>query len=283
MPEIAVILNPRARSERAQSLADVLRKLAPSAELLLTERTGDARRMAADAARAGFRMVVAAGGDGTVNEVVNGLAGSETALGVLPLGTMNVFAREHRIPANVGQAWSVIGGGLTREIDLAAASGTHFVQLAGVGLDAQVVKETTWESKRAFGPLSYLFNAAFVASRTPPRLVIDAGGRTREGSFVLVGNGRFYGAKVVLFPDARPDDGLLDVVVFKNLGYLDIVRYLGGVLIGRHTDMADVEYFQTPELRVSSEGEVPIEVDGELAGVLPVSIGIAGRLRICVP
>ncbi len=283
MPEIAVILNPRAHGERAQSLADDLFKIAPSADLRLTANPGDARLLAADAAREGFRMVVAAGGDGTVNEVVNGLAGSETALGVIPVGTMNVFAREHQLPANLAEAWSVIGRGTMREIDLAAANDAHFIQLAGVGLDAQIVKETTWEAKRALGPLSYLISAAHVASRTPPRLVVEAGGRTREGSFVLVGNGRFYGAKIVLFPDARPDDGLLDVVIFKNLGYLDIVRYLGGVLIGRHTDMADVQYFQTPELRVSSDQEVPVEVDGELAGVLPVTFGIKGRLRICVP
>ena len=283
MPDIAIILNPRARSERAHSLVDELRQLVPEAELLLTEAAGDARRLAAQAARDGFRVVVAAGGDGTVNEVANGLVGGGAALGVLPLGTMNVFAKEHSIPAQIKDAIAVIRGGAEREIDLAAANDAHFIQLAGVGLDAQVVKQTNWESKKRFGALSYLISAAQVVSRIPPKLVIESGGAMHEGSFVLVGNGRYYGAKLVLFPDAKTDDGLLDVLVFKKLGYLDIARYLGGVLIGTHTKLADVEYFQTHELRVHSEDEVPVEVDGELSGTAPVSFRMAGRLRVCVP
>lgn len=283
MPDIAVILNPRARSERAQNLVEELRRLFPEAELLLTEAAGDARRLAAQAARDGFRVVVAAGGDGTVNEVVNGLAGGGAALGVLPLGTMNVFAKEHGIPARIEDAIAVIRGGVMREIDLGAANDAHFIQLAGVGLDAQVVKQTDWESKKRFGALSYLISAAQVVSRTPPKLVIESGGATQEGLFVLVGNGRYYGAKLVLFPDAKTDDGLLDVLVFKKLGYLDIARYLGAVLIGAHTKLADVEYFQTDALRVHSEDEVPVEVDGELSGVAPVNFRVTGRLRICVP
>ena len=283
VPEIAVILNPRAHSERAQSLADEVRKIAPDAELRLTEKAGDARLLAADAAREGFRVVVAAGGDGTVNEVVNGLAGSETALGVIPVGTMNVFAKEHSLPLTLNEAWSVVRNGTIKELDLAAANDSHFIQLAGVGLDAQIVKETTWESKRALGPLSYIISAAQVASRTPPKILVESDGVAREGSFVLVGNGRYYGSKLIVFPGARPDDGLLDVLIFKKLGYLDIVRYLGGVVIGRHTDLADVEYFQTTEAHVSSAEEVPVEVDGELSGALPVRFRIAGRLRVCVP
>jgi diacylglycerol kinase (ATP) len=283
VPDIAVILNPRARSERANSLVDELRQLAPEAEFLLTESSGDARQLAAQAARDGFRVVVAAGGDGTVNEVANGLAGSTAALGVLPMGTMNVFAKEHGIPAQLEAALAVIRAGTTREIDLAMANDAHFIQLAGVGLDAQVVKETNWESKKRLGALSYLISAAQVASRTPPKLVVESGGAVHEGSFVIVGNGRYYGAKLVLFPDAKTDDGLLDVLVFKKLGYLDIARYLGGVLIGAHTKLSDVEYFQTRELRVHSEDDVPVEVDGELSGVAPVNFRVAGRLRVCAP
>ncbi|MEQ1852300.1 MAG: diacylglycerol kinase family protein [Chthoniobacteraceae bacterium] len=283
MQDIAIIFNPKARSEKSGGLAEELRRLAPDAALRMTEQAGDARRLAAEAAGQGFRVVVAAGGDGTVNEVANGLAGTGVALGVLPVGTMNVFAKEHDLPERMDHAWEVIRDGRTRAIDLLAANSQHFLQLAGVGLDAQVVKETTWESKMNLGPLSYLINAAHIAARTPPRLVIEAGGATTEGSLVLIGNGRFYGAKLVLFPKAKADDGLLDVLVFKNLGYLDIARYLTGVLIGRHTGMDDVEYFQVAEARVRSSEEVPVEVDGELSGTLPVTFRVAGKLTICVP
>ena len=283
MPDTAIIFNPKARSEQSRGLADQLREVAPEAELRMTEGPGDARRLAAEAARDGFRVVAAAGGDGTVNEVANGLAGTGAALGVLPVGTMNVFAKEHGLPEGLAEAWAVIRGNVIREIDLLAANDKHFIQLAGVGLDAQVVKETTWESKMNLGPLSYLISAAQIAARTPPRLFVEAGGTTTEGSFVLIGNGRFYGAKLVLFPKAKCDDGLLDVLIFKTLGYLDIARFLTGILIGRHTGMDDVEYFQVAEARVRCAEEVPVEVDGELSGTLPVIFRVAGKLRICVP
>lgn len=283
MSDTLIIFNPMARSEKSRALADVLRELAPEAELRMTEAPGEARWLAAEAAREGFRVVAAAGGDGTVNEVANGIAGTDTALGVLPVGTMNVCAKEHDLPGDLASAWAIIRAGHRREIDLLAANETHFIQLAGVGLDAQVVKETTWESKKNLGPLSYLISAAQIAARTPPKLVVEAGGVKSEGSFVLIGNGRYYGAKIVLFPKARVDDGLLDVLIFKNIGYLDIAKYLAGVLIGRHTGMDGVEYFQVSEATVRSEQEVPVEVDGELSGVLPVTFRIAGKLHLCVP
>ena len=283
MPESVIIFNPKARSEKSRELADVLREIAPEAELRMTSEAGDAKRLAAEAAREGFRIVTAAGGDGTVNDVANGLVGTGAALGVLPVGTMNVFSKEHDLPENLAEAWAVIRAGNKREIDLLAANDTHFIQLAGVGLDAQVVKETTWESKKNLGPLSYLISAAQIAARTPPKLVIEAGGATSEGSFVLIGNGRYYGAKLVLFPKARVDDGLLDVLIFKNIGYLDIAKYLTGVLMGRHTGMDGVEYFQVAEARVHSAQQVPVEVDGELSGELPVTFRVAGKLSLCVP
>ena len=282
MRDILVILNPAARSERAGKTwkkIDTFR----GAKVKLTKAPGDARALAEWGVGQGFGTIVAAGGDGTINEVVNGLAGTEAALGVLPIGTMNVFSKEHDLPEKLDKAWAVIRAGNLREIDLLAANGTHFIQLAGVGLDAQVVKETTWESKKNLGPLSYLISAAQIAARTPPKLAVEAGGRISEGSFVLIGNGRYYGAKITLFPKARVDDGLLDVLIFKNIGYLDIAKYLAGVLVGRHTGMDGVEYFQVSEATVRSEEDVPVEVDGELSGALPVTFRVAGKLQLCVP
>ena len=283
VPDHVIIFNPNARSEKSRHLADVLREIAPEAELRMTEAPGGARRLAAEAAREGFRVVVAAGGDGTLNEVANGIAGTDSTLGVLPIGTMNVFSKEHGLPEKLDEAWAIIRAGNHREIDLLAANDTHFIQLAGVGLDAQVVKETTRESKKNLGPLSYLISAAQIAARTPPKLIVEAGGVKSEGSFVLIGNGRYYGAKLVLFPKARVDDGLLDVLIFKNIGYLDIAKYLAGILMGRHTGMNGVEYFQVAEVTVRSVEEVPVEVDGELSGALPVTFRVAGKLRLCVP
>ena len=105
------------------------------------------------------------------------------------------------------------------------------MQLAGVGLDAQVVKETSLTLKRNFGPLSYLISAAQIAARRPPRLLIESeDAMTEEGSFVLVGNGRLYGGPFPFFKHAVIDDGLLDVLVFKQLGYIELIKYLQNVI-----------------------------------------------------
>jgi YegS/Rv2252/BmrU family lipid kinase len=283
MQDTLIILNPAARSERAKGTLKEIEKL-PRATMRVTKKAGDARELAAWAVANGFRTVVAAGGDGTINEVVNGLAGSDVALGVLPVGTMNVFAAELGLPGDLKGAWQVIREGFTRRIDLARANDHYFVQLAGVGLDAQALEMTTWEAKRQLGPLSYLVSAAQIAARKPPKLTVEAEGEKREGSFVLVGNGRYYGTKLAFFKDAKLNDGKLDVLIFKNLSYLDIARYFGTILMGIHTEQGDVEYFQTKRAVVRCEEHVPVEVDGDLAGQTPVTFRISSRkLRVFVP
>jgi YegS/Rv2252/BmrU family lipid kinase len=234
----------------------------------------------------GFKKIVAAGGDGTINEVVNGLAGSAATLGLLPIGTVNVFAMELGLPShNLGMCWDIIQSNNTRLIDLPSASGKYFVQLAGVGLDAQVVKETSAVFKRNFGPLSYLISAAQIAARRPPRLFIESeNSSTKEGSLVLIGNGRRYGGPFPFFKQAVIDDGLLDVVVFKQLGYLEIIKYLQDVFFSSEIRTPDVEYFQTRRLRVTSDQDVPVELDGELVGNCPVEFQMHERtLRVLAP
>ncbi len=283
MPEILVILNPAAHSERAKNTWKKIEKF-PGCTLRATTAPGDARAVAERAVGEGFKTIVAAGGDGTVNDVVNGIAGADVALGILPVGTMNVFAAELGLPSDLAAAWAVIRAGRTRKIDLARANARYFVQLAGVGLDAQVVQETSWNFKKNFGPLSYFISATQIASRKPPRLVVETDGVERAGSFVLIGNGRYYGGPVAFFKDARNDDGKLDVLIFKNLGYLDIARYLGTILMGKHTGLSDVEYFQTRKAVVRSDEDVLVQVDGEVVAQLPVTFRIASRkLRVIVP
>jgi len=284
--QILVILNPAARGERASALAEKIAALSGRVVVRLTAAPGDARRQAADAVTEGFRTVVAAGGDGTINEVVNGLAGSDVTLGIFPVGTMNVFASELGLASgDLAAAWAVIAGGFVREVDLPKANDEYFVQLAGIGLDAEVVRRTTPDSKKALGPVSYLLTLAQVAARRPPELSIEsADGPVRTGSFVLVGNGRLYGGPFVLFKDARLDDGLLDVLVFQNQSHWDIMRYFQAIAFGNHPGLPDVEYFQTRGLRIMSRDYVPVETDGELTGALPCELGFSRRkLRVLVP
>ncbi len=120
--KILVILNPAARSEKASSMREKILSLSPRVAVWMTESPGDARILAQRAVQQGFETVVAAGGDGTVNEVVNGLAGADVRFGILPVGTMNVFATELGISSNLSKAWEVIEAGKCRSIDLAKAN-----------------------------------------------------------------------------------------------------------------------------------------------------------------
>ena len=286
MKNTVVILNPAARGTRANRWRDRVAALTRGSILCATSRRGEAEVLARHAVAEGFEKIIAAGGDGTINEIVNGIAGNNVSLGLLPLGTMNVFATELGLPANnLPLCWEIIQANRTRRIDLPSANGKHFVQLAGVGLDAQVVKETSRAFKHSFGPLSYLISAAQIASRQPPRLRIESENAiTEEGSFVLVGNGRLYGGRLPFFKQAVIDDGLLDVLVFKRLSYVDIIRYLQNVIFTPQITSPEVEYFQTRRVRVSSEENVPVEIDGELIGDCPVEFQIqAGGLRVLAP
>lgn len=287
MTETIVIVNPTAGSpEHVRSWQERVESLAGDCPVRVTSNPGDAETLARKAVEEGFGRIVAAGGDGTVNQVANGVAGTNATLGVLPMGSVNVFAMEIGLPLhNLQRCWEIIEDSNVRLVDLPSANQKYFVQLAGVGLDAQVVKETSLAFKRNFGPLSYLISAAQIAAREPPKLSIESENTSlEEGSFVLVGNGRLYGGPFPFFKRASSDDGLFDVVVFKRLGYLEIVKYLQDVLFNSDITAPEIEYFQTQRLRITSEQDVPLELDGELAGNSPVEFRIREKaLRVLVP
>src|SRR5213083_3041647 len=287
MTNTVVIINPAAGSpETSRHWQERVESIVRDCPNRITSHPGEAEALARRAVEEGLARIVAAGGDGTVNHVANGLAGSSAALGLLPLGTVNVFAMEVGLPSNnLELCWEIINGGNVRLVDLPSANGKHFVQLGGVGLDAQVVKETSLAFKRSFGPLSYLISATHIAARQPPKLFIESEHTAvEEGSFVLMGNGRRYGGPFPFFKHAIVDDGLFDVVVFKRLGYLEIVKYLQDVVFSSDIKVPEIEYFQTRQLRITSEQDVPLELDGELAGNCPVDFRIRGKaLRVLTP
>ena len=293
---IPVILNPKARSQRAAGLADRLQRLHADIRLCPTSAPGEAEHLAADLALGAHPLVVAAGGDGTVNEVVNGLmranarrlSQGQTAarLGILPLGTMNVFALEMGIPmTGIEQAWQVILEGDSREVDVWQLNQHHFVQLAGVGLDAAIIQDTSWERKKALGPLSYIMTAAHALQQQAPVVTVELdSGETLSGAVVLMGSGRYYGGPFPVFPDAKNNDGKLDVVVFRRHGYLELFGFLRDIALQSYQHNQDILYRQTTRLSVRAEQQVPVEVDGELMGHTPAEIHLAGhRLSVLAP
>ena len=286
---IPVIFNPCARSAKNGDRAEELQALSPRIVLHPTQEAGDARRLAAMLAAEGAPVVVAAGGDGTINEVVNGLAasgrGAETALGLLPSGTMNVFAMDLGLPVErPDECWALIEGGQTREIDVWRANDEHFVQLAGAGLDARVIEGTTWESKKALGPLSYVLSAVQTLQKPAPLLTVRTPFREAvQGTVVLVGNGRSYGGPFRFFPAADFADGLLDVVVMRRHGLAEFMRLGMALVSGQFAPDGDVLAFKASELEITADEPVPFEADGELSGATPLRIRLADfRLRVLV-
>jgi YegS/Rv2252/BmrU family lipid kinase len=287
MTDTVIILNPTAGSlETVRDLQERVESIARGWPIRITSDAGEAAALARRAVEEGFGRIVAAGGDGTVNQVANGIVGSDAALGILPIGTVNVFAMELGLSANdLELCWDIVEAGQIRLVDLPSANGKYFVQLGGIGLDAQAVKETSLAFKRSLGPLSYLVSAAQIAARQPPKLFIESEDASiREGSFVLVGNGRLYGGPFPFFKQAVMDDGLFDVVVFKRLGFLEIIKYLHDVVFSSDIRVPEIEYFQTRRLRVTSDRDVPLELDGELAGKCPVDFRMHEKaLRVLAP
>jgi len=263
-----LIFNPSARSQKGSRTRQFLMRHANRFALYATNSGEEATDLARQFARDGEPVVIAAGGDGTLNAVVSGLAGSRTAIGVMPAGTMNVFARELGIPANsLDKALEVIDRGLIREIDLFSANDAPFVQMAGVGFDAMVIEETKWETKKLLGPLAYLLSAVKVLGEKPPLMeVITNDGRREQGVAMLCGNGSLYGGQFKLFRNASNLDSKLDVIVFKESGYRLVIDALHGIAQGGIDLAASTCYFQTEAFTVKSDRPVPVEIDGELLG-----------------
>lgn len=292
---IPVIINPAARSAKASRRIDQVRALRPAPELHPTSGVGDATVIAERLAREGHEVIVAAGGDGTVNEVLQGLckvnAGrpnptDHTVLGVLPMGTMNVFSLELGMnSSDLAACWASITSGRRRDVDLWMANELYFVQIAGVGLDAEVIEITPWEMKKRLGPLSYAISTVKAWFHKAPVLTIEVEGRPpMHGSVVLVGSGVHYGGPFRMFRTARNDDGLLDLLIFRQLGCWEIAQLLRAVLVDGYEKSLDLDYLQVRGFRVAcDERAVPFQLDGELCGASPVDFRPAGfPLRVAV-
>jgi YegS/Rv2252/BmrU family lipid kinase len=263
--------------------------------LKLTTAPGDARRVAADAVRQGFEVVVAAGGDGTINEVLNGVADVPEAfervrLGVLPLGTMNVFARELRLPWRLHRAWSAICRGAEGRIDLPYVihgpnqERRYFVQLGGAGLDARAIELVRWSIKRKMGALAYAFAGLEALREKQPHIVAEGDGSSMTAQLVLLGNGRLYGGPYQIFPEADMRDGLLDVCVLPRVGWLTLARCVLPLLLGHRLPAGVVRRFRSKSLTLTSASLTPFQVDGEFGGRLPAAFSIEpSRLRVVLP
>ncbi len=293
---ICVIFNPTAKGEKAKRFKRHIDDIGAECALKLTWAAGTARLLAAEAVRDGFDTIVAAGGDGTLNEVLNGIGDepegfARARLAMLPLGTVNVFAREFGIPIGLRGAWKVIRAGRERAIDLplvefSAPQGPqrrYFAQLAGAGLDARAIELIDWQLKKKIGPFAYIV-AALKAMRDP-QFQIEAAweGQTARGELILIGNGRYYGGSFPIFPRAGLSDGLLDVCVFPRASW-KIIGQIGWSLLWRDPERAGIKYFRAEKFTLTSSPSAPVELEGDTVGHLPATFSVQKqRLRIIVP
>lgn len=297
MMRTCIIFNPVARGDRARRFREKLAAVAAKAELRPTTCAGAARQLAASAVADGFEIIVAAGGDGTVNEVLNGIADAPDGLerarfAVLPLGTVNVFARELRIPADVDAAWAVILAAAETRIDLPqaefrASTGPqrrYFAQMAGAGWDSLAVDRINWQLKKKLGGAAYVIAALQVLAKRLPQITVSDGVITTAGKLVLLGNGALYGGNYRVFPLADLRDGLLEITIFPQLGLVSIARALYGLGFNALYTTGGAKHLRSRSVTVTSDTRVPFHVEGENIGWLPAEFSIRETaLRVIVP
>ncbi|HEX7592906.1 MAG TPA: diacylglycerol kinase family protein [Anaerolineae bacterium] len=293
-----LIYNPSAG--KGDERADIQRAIAVlvahgwSIDLVETARVGDATRWARRAAEEKLDALIAVGGDGTVNEVANGLVDSATALGVLPSGTANVWAKEMGLPLG---DWVTAAQRLAeadvRAIDVGEVRGPTieprvFVLWCGVGLDAAITREVEpqRDMKRRFGTLTFWLvgiRTAWNYRGKRATLVLGETRLRRRVMLALAANAQLYGGIVRIAPNARVDDGQLDFVIFRGTGFWLTAWHLLGVFVGAHVRDPLVEIFRVPTIGVDGRN-LPVHVDGEPIGNTPIEIRVRPRaLRVLVP
>lgn len=253
-----------------------------------TESAGHATVLARDAIGEGYGVVCAIGGDGTVNEVLNGLAGSEVPLAIIPAGTVNVLAMELGIPFDPPDAVRLLEIGHVSKIDLGLAGDRYFGLMAGIGMDAAVVAGMNPVMKKALKEAAFAVQGlAHYFASDDPLIRVTTEQRAVEGYFMVFGNASSYGGPFGITPLADMRDGFLDVCVLKDRSFLSTASYWTAALLNAHMHHPRVEYFRTAEAQVvcvDSDDEVLVQTDGEVAGKLPMTLRVVpAALSVVVP
>lgn len=284
-----------------------------------TSKPLEATELARHAAQRGAKVIIAAGGDGTVNEVANGLLGTNAALGVLPVGSTNVWALQMGIPALnpilpsskmiklvadleeriarplpanyyrkvLLDAAKVLVEGCITAVDMGEISGRHFLLWAGIGLDAAIAESISPKEKRALGSWAYVLPTLGTARRyssTDVWLNLDGKVMKIDTPLIVVSNIQLYGGLLSIGANARVNDARLDVCIFKGGGFFTFVQHALKVLSRQHLRDPKIEYYQCSEISIESARSLPVHVDGEPFTVTPVAIRtVPSALKVIVP
>lgn len=291
-----VIANPHAGSyqHEQQHIAEAVTYLQAhgwDVELKLTQEKGDGGKFTREAVQNGLNVVVVVGGDGTINEVIQELAGSDTALGVLPSGTVNVWARETGIPFENTQAREILLNGQIRRIDLGKVNDRYFLLMSTIGFDAEVT-HTVEKRPGKLGVLSYIVLGTWLGIGYPNfQAILEMEGKTRRFRVlqVVFGNTQLYAGAIKFTWQAKVDDGVLDVCIVHSTSPLGRIRMLFDFLLRRTKRARWVHYESAQTVKVHTRKPVAIQVDGDPAGYTsdkgePTQFSIAKHaLKVIVP
>lgn len=277
---VIVIYNPIAGYFSARRFARILKHvsaLGATVTVRRTARPGDAERIAGEVDRDVCDVLVSAGGDGTLNEIVNGLKDWSLPLAVMPIGTANVLAAEISMPRSARAIARTIVSGRLERVSLGVANGRRFVMMAGVGFDAHLVAQVDPKAKRLFGQLVYVAELLTGMFRFPYRryrVVVD--GARFEATSIVVANGHYYGGRFCCSRTACINDASLDVCLFLGKGPLSVVRYAFAIALGRLEALHDVKIVRGFDITIEGDAIEPVQCDGDVACALPLRVHPTG-------
>ncbi|HUD52867.1 diacylglycerol kinase family protein [Parvibaculum sp.] len=286
---VHIILNPAAGARRRGLLDAVVERLkrgGATVTLELTERAGHATALARRAAERGDAdVVVAAGGDGTINEVARGLLGQGVPLGILPLGTANVLAIELGLRPRAVEVADMLLSGPAHLVGTGVVDGEIFLMMVGIGFDGVVVHAINPRLKRLWGKGAFVWAGVKEWLRGPGRDIrLVADGREKRAQWAIVVNGRYFAGPYVLSREGDISQPGLTLFLFKNGGRIALVRYLIALGLGRMAKLRDVEILPARQVRFLEPEGLEVEVDGDARGNLPQTIEQGTRfLRLVVP
>jgi YegS/Rv2252/BmrU family lipid kinase len=286
---IKFIINPIAGFRRDKSfIEELIHQRCKNLDFTIVHTTGpgDATRLAQAAAAGGCRIVVAVGGDGTVNETASGLVGSDTALGIIPRGSGNGLARSLNIPLQPANALDVICTGKEHRIDAGRAAHRYFFVVTGVGFDASVGHKFNTAPLR--GPLPYFYIAAREFANYHPeplRLRLEDSVMEMTPFLVTIANTEQYGNGAIIAPHARPDDGVLEVCVVEPMNFAEFLLQAPKLFNGKADTIPQITYYHSKMATIEKSGPVLFHVDGEAQiseGPINVSV-LPHALKVIVP
>ncbi len=285
---LLIIFNPTAGARRRQRFERVvaeLRRLGCAVTVRPTGRRGDAEQIAASADPNRYDVLVVAGGDGTINEAINGLCGSRLPLAIVPLGTANVLAAEIGLAEDARSIARTIALGRPCPISVGLANGRCFLLMAGTGFDAHVVQHVDLALKRRIGKAAYWHSILRqLRAFAFPEYVVTIGDETWRTASVLVANGHYYGGRFVCAPAADLRRPSLEVCMFGRRGRLSVLGYGLAMLTGRLPRLPSYRIVSAEKVHIGGPADDPVQADGDIIGHLDVSIEVLpSAIRLVYP